>query len=61
MRNGIPLHSGYIEDLDVLNTIHKSENIVQYSAFTSTSKSVYDETMDIQLVITSKHGKDISK
>lgn len=33
---------------------------VIYPAFTSASKSVYDETMPIQLIIISKRGKSIS-
>jgi len=35
--------------------------LIRYDAFTSTSKEIYDETMDIQIVMKVKHGKDISK
>ena len=40
---------------------HEVDHFVRYDAFTSTSKEVYDETMDIQLVLKVKHGKDISQ
>lgn len=40
---------------------HEVDNLVRYDAFTSTSKEVYDETMDIQLVLKIRHGKDISQ
>ncbi len=33
---------------------------VRFPAYTSTSKAVYDPDMEIQYVITSKHGKDVS-
>lgn len=40
---------------------HSEGNLIRYDAFTSTSKEIYDETMDIQIVMKVKHGKDISK
>lgn len=40
---------------------HSVGSIVSYNAFTSTSTFIYDETMDIQMIIKSKNGKDIRK
>ena len=54
------ISSEYIDDIDEFNKNHSSGRIVGYDAYTSTSKSVYDKTMDIQYVIQTKHGKDIS-
>lgn len=55
------ISSEYIEDLEAFYADHSVGNTVSYKAFTSASKEVYDETMDIQFVIKSKRGKDISK
>ena len=52
--------SAYIDDMDAFNNEHQVGRVVFSGAYTSTSKSVYDETMDIQYVIQTKHGKDIS-
>lgn len=39
---------------------HQPGNIVGYKAFTSTSLKTYDDRMDIQYVITSKSGRNIT-
>lgn len=48
-------------DMDTFFAEHEVGKRVRYDAFTSTGKEVYDETMDIQLVLKIKHGKDISQ
>ena len=40
--------------------LHQTANFVQYKAYTSSSLEVYDETMDIQCVIQSKNGRNIT-
>ena len=40
--------------------LHQTGNFVQYKAYTSSSLEVYDETMDIQCVIQSKNGRNIT-
>ena len=40
---------------------HQPGEIVTYPAYTSASTEIYDETMDIQMVIQSKGGYDIRK
>ena len=55
------ISSEYIEDLEAFYADHSVGNMVSYKAFTSASKEVCDATMDIQFVIKSKRGKDISK
>lgn len=54
------LLSSNIESLDEFYKKHSTGNLVFYDAFTSTSLSVYDDKMDIQMVIESKTGKNIS-
>lgn len=54
------LSSEFMDVNDFFNR-HEVDGLVRYDAFTSTSKKVYDETMDIQLVLKVKHGKDISQ
>ena len=39
--------------------IHTPNRIVNYKSFTSSSTSVYDKNMNIQMIIKSKNGKDI--
>ncbi len=39
--------------------LHTPDKIVTYDAFTSSSVSVYDKHMDIQMVIKCKNGRDI--
>lgn len=53
------LSSEMMENLEAFNRLHTPGNIVSYSAFTSTGTEVYDASMDIQLIIQSKSGKDI--
>ena len=48
----------YIDDIAAFWETHQTEHLVSYDAFTSASKTVYDESMDIQFIIQSKHGKD---
>lgn len=50
----------YITDKEKFEQDHAPGNVIIYSAYTSTSKQVYDENMDIQFIIKTKHGKDIS-
>lgn len=40
---------------------HIPGNIVRYPAYTSSGTVVYDETMDIQMIIQSKNARDIRK
>lgn len=47
-------------DEEDFNAKHVIGAFVLYDAYTSTSKSVYDENMKYQFVIKSKRGKDIS-
>ena len=54
------ISSEYITDKEKFEQDHVSGNVLIYSAYTSTSKQVYDENMDIQFIIKTKHGKDIS-
>lgn len=54
------ISSEYIGDVAAFWKMHKVGDVVLYDAFTSTSKVIYDKSMDIQFVIQSKHGKDIS-
>lgn len=49
-----------IENVEMFWKEHTAGNVIMYDAYTSTSLDVYDETMDIQMVIKSKRGKDIS-
>ena len=44
---------------DVFFKLHIPGNIIKYPAYTSASTEVYDESMDIQLVIQSKQGRDM--
>lgn len=53
------MQSDMISDLDVFNEEHIPGRIVIYSAFTSSSTMVYDESMDIQLIIQSRNGRDM--
>lgn len=55
------LSSDMIENIDEFWTLHQKGKIVTYDAYTSTSLEVYDDTMDIQFVIQSKNGRDITK
>ena len=48
-----------IENIDSFWKTHSVDNIVSYEAFTSSSTSVYDTNMDIQIEIKKKNGKDI--
>lgn len=53
------IDSSMIPDLDKFNEEHQVDNIVHYPAFTSSSTSIYDEEMNIQMIIESRHGKDM--
>lgn len=55
------IDSSMIPDLDKFNEEHQVDKIVCYPAFTSSSTSIYDEEMDIQMIIESNHGKDMRK
>lgn len=53
------ISSRSISDIDEFWNVHKKGYFVRYPAYTSTSTEMYDETMDIQYVITGKTGRDI--
>lgn len=53
------LSSDIIEDIDGFWRECSNNSVVKYDSFTSTSTSIYDDSMDIQMVIKSKYGKDI--
>lgn len=53
------IQSDMIANLSEFNQEHIPGQIVVYSAFTSSSTMVYDESMDIQLVIQSRNGRDM--
>ena len=46
--------------MDAFRQLHTPDSYASYNAYTSTSRETYDPSMQIQLVITSKRGKDIS-
>ena len=54
------LDSSMMGDVDEFLRLHQPGSIVGYRAFTSTSLKVYDENMDIQCVIKSKTGRNIT-
>ena len=54
------IRSDYISDMDKFELTHTPNSIITYDSYTSTSKEIYDENMDIQFEIQTKHGKDIS-
>ena len=54
------LDSNVMENPEEFIVSHQPGMIVQSSAYMSTSTNVYDDTMDIQCVIKSKNGRDIS-
>lgn len=49
-----------IEDVDGFVNSYVEGTIENFSAYTSSSTSVYDDSFPIQYVIKSKHGKDLS-
>lgn len=51
--------SNMIPDVARFMEEHETYNVVSYPAYTSSSTSVYDEEMDIQMIIESSHGKDM--
>ena len=48
-------------DLGDFDKLHTPGKIVVYDAFTSTSTEMYDDSMDIQMIITSTRGRDMRK
>lgn len=54
------LDSSIMENPAEFWRLHQPGSIVGYRAFTSTSLKVYDENMDIQCVIKSKTGRNIT-
>lgn len=52
--------SSSMMDINLFNALHQIGNVISYEAYTSTSKAIYDDSMDIQLVIKAIHAKDIS-
>lgn len=54
------LSSDMIEDIASFWNLHQPGNLVKYPAYTSSSLEVYDDKMDIQCVIQSKQGKNIT-
>lgn len=66
--NKLPVYEGIVyrsmrseEMLDSATffKLHTPGNIVKYPAYTSSSTEVYDDNMDIQLIIRSKRGRDM--
>ena len=65
----LPDYSGRVYRSVSTDMVSRDEFMAQYAigkptlhrAYTSTGKSVYDESMGIQMVIDVKHGKDISR
>lgn len=55
------LRSEEMADVGAFFEQHSTGNIVSYPAFTSSGTEVYDESMDIQMVIRSKRGRDMRK
>lgn len=53
------LSSDMILDVQEFKRLHQPGNYIKYSAYTSSSLEVYDDTMDIQCIIKSKNGKNI--
>lgn len=53
------LSSGMIPDVADFLAQHTAGSYVQYRAYTSAATDMYDQTMDIQLVIRSKTGHDL--
>ena len=49
-----------LDDIETFYQRHRIGETVTYSAFTSASKSIYDQSMAIQFIIKSKRGKNIS-
>ena len=54
------MSSDMIEDLDEFWALHQVGKVVTYDAYTSASLEVYDDTMDIQCIIQSKNGRDMT-
>lgn len=53
------LSTGDLDDADAFKMQHEVGKVVEYAAYTSAGVDVYDDTMDIRLVITSKTGHDM--
>ena len=53
------LDSGSIKDLENFWTRYAPGKIVPENAYTSASTSVYDESMEIQMIIECKTGRDM--
>lgn len=53
------LDSSMIPDVSSFLEQHEPGALITYPAFTSSSVDIYDKTMDIQLIIQSKNGRDI--
>ena len=54
------MSSDMIENLDEFWALHQVGKVVTYDAYTSASLEVYDDTMDIQCIIQSKNGRDMT-
>lgn len=55
------ISSDMILDMDAFRAAHAAGKRVCYSAYTSASTNIYDDSFDIQMVIESKHGRDMRK
>lgn len=53
------MRSQDLDDLGPFNASHQKGNLIVYDAYTSTGKTIYDDSMDIQLIIKSKSGRDL--
>lgn len=53
------IRSADMENFEAFDRVHQVGERIMYLAYTSASNEIYDESMDIQFVITSKRGKDM--
>lgn len=54
------MNSDMITDIDDFLVKHHPVSWVTYNAYTSASLEVYDESIDMQCIIISKNGRDIT-
>lgn len=55
------LSSDLMGDAEEFFATHEPGKVVEYTGFTSASTEIYDGSMDIQIEILSKHGRDMRK
>ncbi len=54
------IRSDMISDIQKFWELHKPGKYIQYSTYISSSLEIYDDTMDIQYIIESKNGKNLT-